>query len=247
MQLEQVGEALWLAEGDIVSFYGFPYPTRSVIARLADGGLWVWSPVKLAHDLRTEVDRLGPVAHLVSPNKLHHLYLREWQEAYPNANLWGPRSTMRRHPDLAFRNPLQDESPPEWLAEIDQAWFRGSIAMDEIVFFHRASRTAIIADLVQTFSDDFLHAHWQWWQRPLARLGGIVAAKALAPSDWRHTFINRAPARAARDKVLSWDCERVIMAHGEWWRSGGHASLRRSLAWLGPEPGSDIVEAGPGG
>lgn len=33
--------------------------------------------------------------------------------------------------------------------DIDQAVFRGSIAMDEVVFFHRASRTAIFGDLIQ--------------------------------------------------------------------------------------------------
>jgi hypothetical protein len=86
--LEQVHEMLWVAEGENVSFFGFPYPTRSVIARLENGDLWVWSPVNLTADLRTEVDRLGPVRHLVSPNKLHHLYLREWKAAYPEASLW---------------------------------------------------------------------------------------------------------------------------------------------------------------
>ena len=64
--LEQVHDALWVAEGEIVSFFGFPYPTRSVVARLANGDLWVWSPIKLTGDLRTEVDRLGRVRHLVS-------------------------------------------------------------------------------------------------------------------------------------------------------------------------------------
>jgi hypothetical protein len=234
-RLTQLDEALWMTEGEIVSFHGFPYPTRAVIVRLADGGLWVWSPIKLARDLCAEVDRLGPVAHLVSPNKLHHLYLREWKETYPDARLWGPRSTMRRRRDLTFRKPLQDEPPSDWRDDIDQAWVRGSITMDEVVFFHRPSRTTIVADLIQTFSDQFLRAHWRWWQRPLARLGGIVADKALAPSDWRHSFLNRAPARAARAKILGWDCERVIVAHGEWRRSDGTAFLHRSLAWLGPE------------
>ena len=85
--LEQVHDTLWIAEGGVVSFYGAPYPTRSAIARLANGDLWIWSPVKLTADLRADVDRLGPVRHLVSPNKLHHLYLREWQAAYPEASL----------------------------------------------------------------------------------------------------------------------------------------------------------------
>ncbi len=231
--LEQIHDALWLVEGQIVSFYGFPYPTRSIVARLENGDLWVWSPVKLRPELRADLKTLGPVRHLVSPNKLHHLYLRDWQIAYPQAQLWGPLSTIRKRRDLKFREPLRDSVPPEWGSDIDQVWFRGSFAMDEIVFFHRPSRTVIVADLIEAFSDRFLREHWRWWQRPLARIDGIVADKALAPLEWRLSFLNRPPARTARAKVLTWPCERVIIAHGDWPRSDGHAFLARSLGWLG--------------
>ena len=230
--LEQVHEALWIAEGENVSFYGAPYPTRSVIARLENGDLWVWSPVKMTADLRADVDRLGSVGHLVSPNKLHHLYLKEWKEAYPEAALWGPRSTIKKRPDLSFREPLTDSPPHEWLPDIDQAWFRGSFAMDEVVFFHRLSGTVIVADLIQTFSDRFLRKHWGWW-RFLARLDRLTQDQASAPREWRLSFINRGPARRARAKVLSWNCQRVIVAHGEWVRAEGHALLQKSFRWLG--------------
>ena len=43
--LEQVYDALWVSEGEIDSFFGLPYPTRSVIARLANGDLWVDTPI----------------------------------------------------------------------------------------------------------------------------------------------------------------------------------------------------------
>jgi hypothetical protein len=230
--LEQIHDNLWIAEGEIVSFYGAPYPTRSVIVRLENGDLWVWSPVKLVADLRSEVDRLGSVRHLVSPNKLHHLYLREWKAAYPEALLWGPQSTIKKCPGLSFREALQDSPPAEWLPDIDQAWFRGSFAMDEIVFLHRPSATVIVADLIQAFSDRFLKEHWGWW-RFLARLDGLTEDKACAPLEWRLSFLNRAPARRARDKVLGWNCRRVIMAHGEWARTQGHDLLAKSFRWLG--------------
>ena len=87
--LDQVHDALWVAEGEIVPFFGFSYPTRSVIVQLANGDLWIWSPVKLTADLRHEVDSLGPVRHLVSPNKLHQLYLQEWKTAYPQSTTVG--------------------------------------------------------------------------------------------------------------------------------------------------------------
>jgi hypothetical protein len=230
--LEQVDEALWVAEGENVSFVGIPYPTRSVIARLENGDLWIWSPIKLTLDLRTEVDRLGTVSHLVSPNKLHHLYLSEWKSAYPAASLWGPQSTIRKRSDLSFRDALTDSPPPEWGPDIDQAWFRGSFAMDEIVFLHPPSRTAIVADLIQTFSDHFLRKYWGMW-RFLARLDGLTQDQACAPLEWRLSFINRAAARRARDKVLSWNCQRVVVAHGEWQRTGGNAFLVKSFRWLG--------------
>ena len=37
-------------------------------------------------------------------------------------------------PRLPLREALEDSPPPAWEADIDQAWFRGSFAMDEIVF-----------------------------------------------------------------------------------------------------------------
>lgn len=230
--LEQVHQDLWIAEGAMVSFYGVPYPTRSAIVRLSNGLLWVWSPVELTAELRTDVDRLGSVAHLVSPNKLHHLYLRAWKAAYPSAALWGPQTTFAKVPDLRFQEALQDTPPAEWLTDIDQAWFRGSFAMDEIVFLHRASSTAFVADLIQAFDDAFLRKHWGWW-RLLARLDGLTERQATAPLEWRLSFINREPARRARDKVLNWNCQRVLIAHGQWPRANGNAFLAKSFRWLG--------------
>ena len=233
MTLETVDDAIWIAEGGIVSFYGFPYPTRSVIVRLRSGELWVWSPVKLTADLIAALDALGPVAHLVSPNKIHHLYLPDWAARYPEAALWGPQSTIDKRRDLTFRAPLTDSPPPEWAADLDQAWFRGSPVIDEVVFYHRASRTVILADLIENFSDAFLNQHWGWLARKIARLDGLTWHDPGAPRELRVSFRNKALARQARDKVLGWNAEQVIMAHGDWQRSDGSAFLKRSLSWLG--------------
>jgi hypothetical protein len=245
--VEQIDEALWIADGEIVSFLGIPFPTRSVIVRLVGGDLWVWSPVRLAPDLRADLDRLGRVRHLVSPNKMHHLYLKDWSKAYPQAQLWGPQSTIRKCSDLKFREALEDHVPSDWGSDIDLAWFRGSRAMDEIVFLHRPSRTVFVADLIAGFSDEFLRAHGGWWQLPLARFLGMMADDYRAPLDWRLSFllVDRAPALAARAKILSWGCERVIMAHGEWRRADGHAFLERKLEWLGPNRSDTTIDGSP--
>ena len=230
--LEAIDGSLWVAEGEIVSFFGAPYPTRAVVARLNDRKLWVWSPIALTPALRAEIDQLGAVAHLVSPNKLHHLYLQDWKAAYPEAEIWGPRSTIGKRKDLQFRQPLEDEPPAGWDGLIGQAWFRGSPFMDEIVFFHIPSSTAILADLSENFSPRFLRDHWPWWLRPLAKLDGITEGQGFAPLEWRLSFFDRRPARAALRKVLGWNAERVIMAHGVWQKENGSAYLERVFRWL---------------
>ncbi len=232
MELQRIGERLWLADGPNVNFYGFPYPTRMIIAALDNDALWVWSPIALNESLRDEVNHLGHVTHLVSPNKIHHLFLSDWKNEWPEATLWGPASTIKKRKDLAFAAPLEDQAPAAWGPDIDQAWFRGSLFMDEVVFFHRPSSTAIFADLIEAFSEDFLHRHWRWWQRPLARLDGITAKSPHAPGEWRLSFFNRAPARAARDKVKSWSANQAVMAHGEWCNSNAQALIERALAWI---------------
>ncbi|MFZ0693502.1 MAG: hypothetical protein WAN51_05010, partial [Alphaproteobacteria bacterium] len=72
MLLESFGPEIWTADGPVVSFLVFPYPTRMAVVRLSDRTLFVWSPIPLSDTLREEVEALGMVAHLVSPNKLHH-------------------------------------------------------------------------------------------------------------------------------------------------------------------------------
>ena len=230
--LTPVDTDIWLAEGPVVDFYGFPYPTRSVIVRLPDGALWVWSPVALTPELKREIEALGPVGHLVSPNKIHHLYLSEWHEAWPEAKLWGPASTIRKRSDLPFEAALEDTPPDDWQGAFQQAHFRGSGFMDEIAFVHLASRTAIFADLSENFGEDFLKTHWKGWQRAIAKVWGIVTGKGYAPLEWRASWFNRQPARAALAKIMAARPDRVIMAHGEWVDTDADAYLRQAFAWL---------------
>jgi len=235
MELQPVADALWLAEGPVVSFYGFPYPTRMVVARLPGGALWLWSPVQPNPALRAEIDALGTVRWLVSPNKLHHLYLGDWRQACPDAELWGPASVARKRRDLHFDGVLEDQAPAAWQGEIDQAWFRGSPLLDEVVFFHRRSSTAIFADMTENFGAMFLHAHWSPWKRVIARVWRITEPWGYAPLELRLSFLRRRRARATLQRILAWNPKRVIMAHGEWQRGDGRAYIEHAFAWLGTD------------
>lgn len=100
--LEEFGPSIYVAEGPTVSFFGFPYPTRMALARLSDASLWAWSPVALTAELEREVEAIGPVRHIVSPNTLHHLFLRQWAERWPQARLHALGRGRDRRPGLAL-------------------------------------------------------------------------------------------------------------------------------------------------
>ena len=230
--LELLGTGIWFAEGGIVSFKGFDYPTRMAVVRLDDGGLWLWSPVRMTAAMETEVRALGPVHHIVSPNKLHYLFLGAWQAAFPKAKLWATAETMKKCPDLQFTGALADEAPTAWKGQIDQFYFTNSPFMDELIFFHRRSRTAIIADLSQTFTEAFLRTHWPWWMRPIAHLSKMMEGSGYPPIDYRLSFRHRDSARSRIRGLINEHPDHVIVAHGQIVRTDGEAFLRQAFSWL---------------
>ena len=230
MALQNIGDEIWIADGPTVSFYGFPYSTRMAVVRLGGGDLWVWSPVGLSGELAAEVESLGAVRHLVSPNKIHHLFLGEWAARWPEAEIYASPGLTKKRPDLQFVAELDDHPPAVWKGQIDQVVFRGSPFLDEVVFYHRASSTCLVCDLIQRHDP----THQTGWKGRLMRLDGLVGADGSTPREWRASFIPRTRARRALETALAWGPDKLVIAHGEWAPSNGADALRRGLSWLKP-------------
>lgn len=222
------GPSLYVADGPTVSFYGFPYPTRMAVARLSDGSAWVWSPVALTEEIEDFMDTFDSVGHIVSPNKIHHLFLAQWQERWPDARMHAPPGLAQRKPDLQFDAELGDAPDPAWAADIDQVVFHGSVAMEEVIFFHRESRTAIICDLIQRHPEEEMSG----WKGMLMKADGLVGKSGSTPREWRASFLRRNRARAAREKVLDWKPQRLLIAHGECAQTGATEIIDKALGWI---------------
>ena len=69
--------------------------------------------------------------------------------------------------------------------------------------------------------------------RWLTWLGGVQHPNGGMPRDMRLTFRNRRPQlRAAVERMIGWNPERIILAHGRWYDANGTAELRRAFDWL---------------
>ena len=236
--LKPVDEDLWMVDGPVVrmSYPGgsFPFPTRMVVVRLEGGGLFLWSPILLTDGLRAQIDALGQVRHLVSPNKLHYAHVPAWKAAYPAATAWASPGARERAAsqgiEVSFDADLGEGPAPAWRGDLDQIVFCGSRVLEEVVFFHRKTRTVILADLIENFEPDKLGGVYGW----LVRLAGAADPDGKAPLDLRTTFWGRKrEARVCLARMLAWGPEKVIMAHGRPYEQEGDKELRRAFRWLG--------------
>jgi hypothetical protein len=183
--------------------------------------------------LRAEIDALGPVRHLVSPNKIHYAHIAAWKRIYPEATAWASPGVRERAAsrglDAPFDADLGDLPEEAWRGDLDQLVFRGSPYLKEVVFFHRRTRTLILADLIENFEPEKVGGAWRW----LLRLAGAADPDGKAPIDLRLTFVGgKDAARASFECVLCWEPERVIVAHGRPYERDGAAELRRAFRWL---------------
>lgn len=227
--LQKFDDEIWVAPGPIVSSFGFRYPTRMIAIRLADGGLFLWSPVAMSPDLRKAIDALGPVRFIVAPNSLHHVYVLEWRTAYPSAVLYAAPGLRERRTDIDFDADLGEETPLAWAGQIDQALVHGNRITTEVVFFHRKSGVVLFVDLIQHFPKGW----FKGWRAAIARLDGMTGSEPQVPQKFRLAFTDRIAARASLERILCWPAEKVIMAHGEPVRAGGREFVQRAFRWLG--------------
>jgi hypothetical protein len=223
--LRSLAPDLWVTERPL-RFLGVEIGTRMTVARLSDGGLFVHSPVPLDAPARRELDAFGPVRAVVAPNRLHHLFVGAWREAHPDASVYGAPGLAEKRRDLAFDAVLGDEAPPAWAADLDQLVFRAIPLLNEVVFFHRASRTLVLTDIAFN-----VRRADSWLTRAVLRLDGAYGRFGVSRIG-RAVIRDRRAARAAIDRMLGWDFDRVIVAHGEVLERGGRDALREAFAWL---------------
>ena len=87
----------------------------------------------------------------------------------------------------------------------------------------------ILTDLIENFEPRNL----PFFMRPLVRLAGIAAPHGAMPRDMRWTFRGHHDAlRAAIERMIAWEPERIVISHGDWFRGDAVGELRRAFRFL---------------
>lgn len=231
---KQIVEDLWIVDGPVIRFgvawLKMPFPTRMTIVRLAGGDLFIHSPTPLHPDLKLELESIGTPRWIIGPNRLHYWWIPEWEAAFPDAQIYlAPRIKEQAAARIEFdAHPLCDESGYPWDHDLATLPIAGSY-MTEFEFFHYASRTLILTDLIENFEPRKLRS---FLARSLARLGAAQDPDGQTPRDMRLTLgKHKLQLHAAIEQMINWSPERIILAHGRWYERDGSAELRRALRW----------------
>jgi hypothetical protein len=228
-----IADGVYIVDSELPGLRGTIFPARMTIIRLPSGDLILYSPTRFTDGLHRELDRLGEVRHLVAPSTAHWMFVGQWQTRYPQATTWAApglrdRSGPRRQ-RLRLDCDLPSEAPPEWAEDIVLVTIAGALGYREAALFHRPSRTLTLTDLVQNLEP----SHLPLAARLVPRLLGIAAPHGGTPLHLRALiYPRRAHVLKAAQRLLVLEPERVIFAHGTWFREHGAEALRRALGWL---------------
>lgn len=212
--LREIDRDIWVAEQPF-RYFGLSVGTRMTVIRLANHELAVICPIQISDEIVSQLGEIGTVRHIIAPNLYHYLFAANFKTLYPNGTFWAVPVLEVKKPDLAIDQIINSASNSLWdgLEYVFFNGFRtlglsGVDSLNECVFFHAASRTLILTDTAFHFDDSFPGLT----QFAARVLGGY---KSLSPSLLeRIATTEKQKVRQSVEKILGWDFERVIMAHG---------------------------------
>jgi hypothetical protein len=228
LSLQTFADNVSMVDGPPVRAVGVTFSTRMIVVKLVDGSLWVNSPVSVPPYILERLMALGPVKYLVAPTKMHVWRLVGWHALFPNAELWGPPQIPNAFKWMPFAGILGELPPHGWAYDLDQLVFKGNCFIDEVFFLHRKSRTLIMADFIQNHpveKDEPL-------RNALLKFMGVAYPHGGVALDIRLSFINRNLARQSLRRLLSWDFDKLIIAHGVCIERDAKPFVERAFRWL---------------
>lgn len=228
--MQAFAKNVWIIDGPNVRDTGVMFTTRMTVVKLASGSLWVDSPVPVSFDTLKCITETGPVRYLVAATPRHVWRLEGWHTLFPDAQLWAPRSTpfTLKKGHLPLAGILGDAPNPGWADDFDQLAFKGSPLIEEVIFLHKESRTVILDDLIQVHPT----VKGKPLRNALFKLGGVASPQGGVGRDIRLSFTDRNLARRSLEKLLSWDFDKLIIAHGPCVEKDAKPFVEQAFRWL---------------
>lgn len=204
---DPIGDGLW-SHRALYRFGALVFPHAVTAMRRRAGGLVIHSPAMLDDATREALASLGGVEAIVWPSWWHDLHLRDWADAYPDAALYVAPDLRHAVTGRANARILSDTivvDPDIAIEPVDRlgVWF------DEYAFFHRPSRTLVVADLVVNVSGGLPF--------PTNLFFALMGTRPGPKIPWFYRMVarDRTRLRAQLDAIAAFDFDTLVVGHGD--------------------------------
>jgi len=209
---EFVPGQMWLQEYPI-HFAGCDFNARMTVIRISDTKLMLHSPCEIDSPTKEAISALGDVAYIVAPGSYHYFHIASAQAAFPDADTYICPGIERKRPDIDFDWFLGDRPPELWMETLDQVLVRGNKFIWEVAFFHRPSKTLLLVDLIENFTDQTPDVNWLlklWWKAVFHMWDNPKPAP-----EYQMGWKDKVAASTSLQRILQWDFDKIILAHGD--------------------------------
>ena len=209
-------------------YIGLEVGTKMTIISVDNNELVIISPIKINDRLLNQINEIGIVKHIIAPNLFHYLYASDFKKLFPSAIFWAGSDLKIKCPHLSIDQTLNHEggnfnSSLEYLFfdGFKTTTFNGFESLKEFVFFHSPSKTLILTDTAYNIDNSF---------SPFLQLVAKITGdfNNLKPSFLEKiATTDKEKIKESVKKVLEWNFDRVIVAHGSLIESNGKDKLRK--------------------
>jgi hypothetical protein len=199
---------LWIWE-QYLKVYGIELGMRMTAVSCSDG-VFIHSPVRPTSAIVSDLSDLGQVSWVVAPNKWHHLYVQDFKNHFPAAKFYCAPGLEKKRPDFHFNDVITNEQRFPWNTELSHLLIEGVPMYNEVVFFHPKTKTLLVTDLaVHIRKTNSLRTKlWLTLLGSYGHFGWSTIEKFVFIKD-------KVAFRRSLDRLMDFDFDRVIMAHGE--------------------------------
>ncbi len=203
---------VWIKEYPI-HYAGTQFNSRMTIVRLSNGNLFIHSPCEIDQQTKAAIETLGKVEFIVAPGSYHHLHVSSAQRAFPEAETFICPGIETKNPQLEFDWLLGDRADKRWADDFEQVLVRGNKYIWEVAFFHKPTRTLILVDLIENFTDATEDVNWllKLWFKVFYRMWANPKPAPEYQMGWK----DKQAAAKSLNKILIWNFESIIVSHGE--------------------------------
>lgn len=219
--LKEIDSNIWVAEQPL-KYLGIDVGTRMTVIRSKNNQLSIISPIKINDAIKKQLDEIGIVTNIIAPNLFHYLFAFNCKNLFPTSTFWADLDLKKKKPELPIDKTfdyeggnLDDHLKYTFFDGFKTITLNGFSPLNEFIFYHVLSKTLILTDTAFNFDENFSFS-----TKLVFRL--IGGYNNLSPSLLEKVATtDKNKIKNTLQKILNWDFDRIIMAHGSIIESNG--------------------------